>query len=165
MVNPISGNDIARQAVKALRLPNYTAAPGRCEQFARQVFESLYPDYTPITRHFLASARVTMESFRDSIYNVWSNSAGSAGKPLESAFLRPGDYLYKGNQTSGPSGHVGIFFHNIGADGLPVGSVAENSLYHMNPEHDGNISGAKGIRTLTEFGAYEMVVRMTEDEV
>ena len=165
MIIPISGNDIARQAVKALRLPNFTAEPGRCEQFARQVFESLYPDYTPITRHFLASARVTMESFRDTVYNVWSNNGVTRGKPLEGAFLRPGDYLYKGSLTSGPSGHVGIFFHNIGGDGLPVGSVAENSTYHMAAGSDGNISGAKGIRTLTEFGAYEMIVRFTDDEV
>ena len=165
MIIPISGPAIAEQAVKALRLPNFTAAPGRCEQFARQVFESLYPDYTPITRHFLATARVSMESFRDTVYNVSGNNGVTRGKSLEGAFLRPGDYLYKGNLTSGPSGHVGIFFHNVGADGLPVGSVAENSTYHMAPGSDGNISGAKGIRTLTEFGAFEMVVRMTEDEV
>ena len=162
MIIKVSGDELARQALKALRSAAFTAESGRCEQFAREVFESLYPNAGAITQHFLATARVSMMSFRDSIYNVWDNIGGTPGAAPADGFLLPGDYLYKGLATSGLNGHVGIFFHNAGLHTESVPSVCENSSWHMTAGRVGNVSGAKGTRTLAEFGPFEMVVRLSE---
>ena len=165
MNTQIDGDTLARTAIKALLNPRFTGIPGRCEQFAREVFEAVYPDHSEVTKHFLATARVSMLSFQDTEYNVWENIGGIDHLFPPQDFLKPGDYLYKGFETSGPNGHVGIFFHNQDQQGQPVPCVAENSTFHMSPGAHGNVSGAKGYRSLTEFGPYEMVVRLSEVEI
>lgn len=127
----------------ALHDGRFVAMPGYCQMFARQVVQhccgGMYDEY------WRASAIQTMRAFRyDHRYTV-------TGPP------EAGDLLYKGNMTSGPFGHVGICFDQPG-EGL---CVAENSSYHMNPEHMGDVDGAKGFRTLAAFGPYEQITRLT----
>lgn len=59
--------------------------------------------------------------------------------------LKPGDILYK-TVGSGGFGHVGIY--------LLGGMVAENSSLHDDDDGD-----ARGLRTLLEFGVYQIRVR------
>ena len=92
--------------------------------------------------------------------NVWANIGLANGAPKE-GFIQAGDLIYKGTATSGPFGHVGIAFHNI-INGATALCVAENSSYHINPEHMGDVSGAKGWRTLPAFGPFEMIVRLNQ---
>ena len=157
----IVGNDLAIQAVKALRLPEFESEAGYCQRFVRQVFFSLYGQEYPYS-NFAGSALETMHNFASTKYARWNNIGSVVPVERVKRMIEPGDYLYKGSATSGSFGHVGIAFNNnTGLSTNGTVSVAENSSYHTNPAHDGNVSGAKGFRTLEEFGSFELLVRLS----
>ena len=145
--------------------PRFSGIPGHCQEFARDVSEAVGGSVgAAMDKYRTGSALGTMVNFEPTSYNVWENIGSSDDKPAP-GFLQPGDFLYKGRATSGAFGHVGIYigtFKLMGQPPLPC--VAENSSYHIDPDHMGNVSGAKGIRTLTAFGPFEMVVRLTEPD-
>jgi len=154
---------ITQIAIAALPDPNFTGTPGNCQMFAREVAEAVGGDVeSAMDEHRTGSALGTMKNFEPTAYNVWENIGSADDKP-DAGFLQPGDFLYKGDATSGAFGHVGIYIGTFTLQGKsPCPCVAENSSYHINPDHMGDIQGAKGIRTLAAFGPFEMVVRLTE---
>jgi hypothetical protein len=81
----------------------------------------------------LPSARLACLAFKNTKYVL-----------PRGAKLEPGDVLYK-QGLPGQFGHVGVF---VGAE-----LVAENSSIHD------TTGDARGLRTLTEFGAYTLAVR------
>lgn len=152
----MSGNNrgpaVAMAAIAALHDPAYTDVPGFCEKFVREVVQSVTRSYDC---YFVASALLSMERWHGSAFDVWHY-----GQDI-SADVMAGDLLYKGEITSGASGHVGIAFHNQIA-GESVICVAENSHFQSNALPGSHpVQGAKGWRTLQHFGAYEMRVRLT----
>ena len=163
MPNPIvTGKPIASKALAALSDPAFDNIPGHCQMFARQVAEAVGGSVgAAMDAHRAGSALATMQNFQPTQYNVWEN-IGASGDAPDPGLLQPGDFLYKGTATSGPYGHVGIYIGPYKLQGQALAPcVAENSSWHMQPHPAGNISGAKGIRTLSEFGPFEMVVRLT----
>lgn len=158
-----TGHDIADMAVAALHNRAFTATPGDCQMFVREVVQSVCDDRigTPETGLFggiwQGSAANTMRAFRGTRYVVWELSSGKPQPPLQD-----GDGLYKGRLTSGAFGHTGIAANGRHI-GLPpsVVAICENSSYHINPDHMGDVQGAKGWRSLEAFGPFEMVVRWT----
>ena len=159
MLQLMQGTAIALAAVLALRNPSFESEPGYCERFARQVFESVYPEHAEVTVNFLASARSSATAFIDTKYCVVDRVGGMILPTESERLVQAGDYLYKCIRTSGVSGHVGIAFHQPTADGGSIICVAENSSYHENPDATGNVNGAKGYRNLDDFGPYEVLVR------
>lgn len=143
--------------------PRFSGTPGHCQEFARDVAEAVGGAVgEAMDEYRTGSARGTMENFEPTPYNVWENIGASDEKP-DPGFLVPGDFLYKDSSTSGAFGHVGIFIGPYKLNGqTEQPCVAENSSYHINPDHMGDVSGAKGIRTLAAFGPFNMVVRLTE---
>ncbi len=161
MNTQVSDAAIAEKALAAFSDPAFEGQPGYCQRFVRQVVESLYPDAS-FDAYFAPSAVQSMMNFEPTRFNVWEE-VGESGQFPDDGFIQAGDILYKGTATSGPFGHVGIAFHNT-IDGEAILCVAENSSYHMNPDHMGDVSGAKGWRTAAAFGPIEMVVRLTETQ-
>ena len=153
----VSDAAIAEKALSAFTDPSFTGIPGQCEKFVREVVESLYPS-TDFDQYFGPTAVESMHNFEPTEYNVWENIGSNDDAPPD-GFIQAGDLIYKGTATSGPFGHVGIAFHNT-IDGATVLCVAENSSYHIDPAHMGDVSGAKGWRTLPAFGPFEMIVRL-----
>jgi hypothetical protein len=151
---PITGDTLARKALAALRDPRFEKQAGYCQKFCRQVVQSVFG--AKFDQYWAPSAYETMHNFWHTPYCVWKR--GDEAHPV----IQAGDLLYKGVLTSGAHGHVGI-----AANGKLVGRsssqiiVFENSSYHINPEHEGNVSGAKGWRTLEAYGRFEAIVRLT----
>lgn len=131
---------LAKAAIAAVTDNQYEKEPGFCQRFVRQVLARVYGNQYA---GFMSSSAIqTAEAF---------HSAGLAVSPetLEN-YPIPGDILYK-TTTSGKHGHVGIF---VGDD-----KVAENSSTSL-----GRVSGAKGYRTVAQFGKVDWVVRLPEPE-
>lgn len=150
------GVRLALKALEALSDSRFEQGSGFCERYARQVFEACYPARQDASKHFLASARTSMDAFQGTGFVFLDNVGGMTyATDVE---LEHGDFVYKGVRTSGVAGHVGIVFTNI-VKGEPQLCVAENSSYHINNPGPQTIQGAKGWRTLEQFGAFEMVVR------
>ena len=130
---------LAEAAVKAVFDPGYEQARGYCSRFVRQVVESVYGE-----RHrelFGASACESGERFLD---------AGLAFRRRNHQPPLAGDILFKTH--AGPFGHVGIY------DG--TGRVAENSSTSI-----GRVDGAKGFRSLTAYGIFDVVGRLAAPPV
>jgi hypothetical protein len=108
---------------------------GYCQKFVRQILESVYQKkYAPYMK---ASAKVTAHAFLNAGLGVRYN-----GQALE-----PGDILFK-TVGSGGFGHVGVW----------TGSkVAENSSYHARRDSD-----ARGFRSLSEYGEFQVLVRLPD---
>lgn len=131
-------NEIARIARVALTASGYPTKNNRCQQWARLVVQA-----SPIGHKY--------DKW------LWQETAREAGEELlklpfgmtraEAGKLQPGDVLYK-LTGSGNSGHVGVY---LGAQ-----QVAENSTVHWNRSGG---KDARGIRSLSEFGDYDVVVR------
>ena len=165
----IDGPTLARAAVAALRSGPFEAQSGYCERFIRQVVESVYPNVA-FDETFDGSASLQMHNLSGTRYVV-KEDIGRGFYP-DSAMILPGDLLFKGNATSGPSGHVGMFFHETGLlrpDGSTsvIDAVAENSSFHL--VHPGRVPGlyaqirnALGWRSLPKFGMVEMIVRLSK---
>ena len=166
MPNPLpAGKSIASKALAALSDPAFDNVAGHCQMYARQVAEAVGGSVgAAMDAHRAGSALATMQNFQSTQYNVWEN-IGSNNDAPDLGFLQPGDFLYKGTATSGPYGHVGIYVGPYKLQGQALAPcVAENSSFHINPDHMGDASpgGAKGLRTLSAFGPFEMVVRLTQ---
>jgi hypothetical protein len=119
-------------ATRALRDPHFITLPHRCQQWLRQVIQHVYG--SEFDEFHKANAASSGRAWRLSTYAV----------PLSSG-SQPGDILYK-LKGSGGDGHVGIR--------LPKNLVAENSSVHW----DGR--DARGVRTLKEFGNFDLIVRL-----
>lgn len=129
--------------LSAVNDPAYTDIPGRCEQFQREVVENAIPDeYNDM---FLSTARLTGIG--------WQND----GRFVVTGPLEPGDLLYK-TQSDGPDGHTGMYVGPV-TDGPVQGSemVCENSSTHI-----GRVNGAKGFRTVEQWGNIDVIVRLPD---
>ena len=165
----IDGPTLARAAVAALRSGPFETQSGYCERFIRQVVESVYPDIA-FDQTFDGSASLQMHNLSGTRYVVKEDIG--RGFFADPAMMLPGDMLFKGNATSGPSGHVGMFFHQTGLlrpDGSVsvIIAVAENSSFHIiNPGAAPGIyaqtRNALGWRNLLKFGYIEMIVRLSK---
>ena len=124
-------NRLARAAMAAITDPAVESEAGFCQRFVRQV------------------AQLVVGHEWD---HLWTPSALESMAVCRSAGLcvtgppEPGDLLYKGRR-SGAFGHVGIYVGD--------GRVAENSSTKI-----GRVSGAKGYRTLSQFGTVDAIVRL-----
>jgi cell wall-associated NlpC family hydrolase len=127
----------------AMHDPEIEATRGYCSRFVRQVVEKVYGSRYDFL--FRDTAIHTGEAFR---------AARLANTPGRMGDLQPGDILFK-MTGSGVFGHVGIYT-GIGVE-THTGKVAENSSTTI-----GRISGAKGYRTLAQFGKYQLVGRLPE---
>lgn len=122
--------------------PNYPSDPGvkrkhMCSRFARTGTRKLYgPKYQGL---FGSTAIETGENLRDAGFTA-------TGAPQE------GDHLVK-MVGSGGAGHIGVYVGHV--PGLGDGLVAENSSTAL-----GRVSGAKGYRTLDQFGHYDLLGRL-----
>jgi hypothetical protein len=126
---------IADAADAAMHDPTVESTPGYCSRFVRQVVSKVYDNqYRGL---FGASAIDTGHNFK---------RAGLDASVTQLGQLEIGDILFK-MQGSGGFGHVGIY---VGARG-----VASNSSTPI-----GRVSGAKGYRTLGQWGAWQLVGRI-----
>lgn len=135
---------LAQAAVDAVTDPNVEGDKGFCSKFVRQVVARVYGDrYAAL---FGASAIKSGQNFLE------ADLADSIGLQ-ESLHHKPevGDILFK-LRHAGPFGHVGIC--------VAGGKVAENSSTSI-----GRVSGAKGFRTLLQYGAYDAIGRLPDPAV
>ena len=156
LTKPMTGTDIADAAQGAMRDPAFVDTPGQCQHFAREVAEAVGGEVARVMDTYRAgTARETLHNFLGTGYDIWAHGDG----PIPA--LQEGDFLYKSERTSGPAGHVGIAA-NGRREGLPATTIIvyENSSYHENPVHEGNKDGAKGFRTLAQFGPFDLLVRL-----
>jgi hypothetical protein len=121
-------------AAKAVTDRAFTATPSQCQKFVRQVYESTDGLlYEPFRASTAEGARVG-----------WSGSRFAVASERGSTV---GDILYKKGTKSNPAGHVGIR--------VAGNRVAENSTTRV-----GRVQGAKGFRTLDQFGKIDLIVRL-----
>lgn len=124
----------AAQVESSVRDNAFVRVKGRCQQFLRQNVQKMYGGrYDAYHR---ATAHDSMKAWSNSEYAV-DPSRGSV----------VGDILYKSGTKGNPSGHVGVR--------VPGNRVAENSSTSI-----GRVSGAKGYRSLEEFGKVDLIVRL-----
>ncbi len=122
--------------------PNYPNDPGvqrkhMCSRFSRCGTRKLYGQkYQGL---FGGTAIETGENLRDAGFTA-------ADAP------QAGDYLVK-LAGSGGAGHIGVYVGHV--PGLGDDLVAENSSTAI-----GRVSGAKGYRTLDQFGHYDLLGRL-----
>ncbi len=124
---------LAAAARHAITDRSVTTERGMCSRFVRQVVQPLYPPR--VDALFGATAIDTGNSFRGAHFAIYG----------ENARPRPGDILFK--MGAGRFGHVGIFVGN--------NQVAENSS-----SSTGRVQGAKGFRTLEQFGKFTFIGRL-----
>lgn len=127
---------IAQAAIDAMNDPNIEAKPGMCSRFVRQVVMKVYGE--KVRGLFGGSAIDTGRRFQKAGLDV----------NVDANHLEVGDILVK-MRGSGGFGHIGIF---VGPKG-----VAENSSTSI-----GRVSGAKGFRTLGQWGQFDVVARIPE---
>jgi hypothetical protein len=128
---------LAQAAIAAVTDPTVEQKKGFCSRFVRQVVQKVYGnEYRGL---FGASAIETGHNFRDVGLTV--NATAST--------IEVGDILFK-MTGSGGFGHVGIY---VGEEG-----VAENSSTPI-----GRVQGAKGFRTLAQYGHFDLVGRIPEE--
>jgi hypothetical protein len=126
---------LSESAKTALKAPQFVRLPHRCQQWVREVVQHVYGNR--FDRYFYrVNAIGSGLAFKNSPYCV----------PLENGSV-PGDILYK-LSGSGGDGHVGIR--------ILGNKVAENSSVHWDGQD------ARGIRTLREFGNFDLIVRLPE---
>jgi hypothetical protein len=124
--------ELAAAAQRAMHDPQIESAKGYCSRFVRQIAEQIYGKR--FRSMFGATAIATCSAFKSAGYSVPANS-----------HLENGDILFK--TSAGRYGHVGVFVSGEG--------VAENSSTRI-----GRIEGAKGFRSLEEFGRFNVIVRL-----
>lgn len=127
---------LAAKAELALRDNSFTRVDGRCQQFVRQVIQSTHG--AKYDGYHKATAELSRQAWAKSPYAV----APSRGSVV-------GDILYKKGTPGQPAGHVGIR--------VPGNRVAENASVSR-----GRVSGAKGYRSLEDFGRVELIVRLPD---
>lgn len=132
----MSNITLATTARNALGDPDFEDADGYCQRFVRQCLEAVYGD--KYADYMEPSALLSARSFL-------ASGLGTQNFRV----LEVGDILYK-VRGSGGFGHTGIYL----GDGK---GVAENSSTPI-----GRVQGAKGIRTLRQFGEYQVMVRLPD---
>lgn len=128
--NPV----LAAVAERALRDAHFTSVAGMCQKLVRQVVQAFAG--SRYDQYHKATAELSRQAWANSPYAV-SPSQGSV----------VGDILYKKGTPGQPAGHVGIR--------VPGNRVAENATTGK-----GRINGAKGYRSLEEFGRVDLIVRL-----
>jgi hypothetical protein len=127
-------NEAINTAAKhALTAPHYVTLPHCCQMWVREVLEHVYK--LKYDDYMKPTAALSALAFKNSPFAV----------PLKNGSA-VGDILYR-IHGSGGDGHVGIRI-----DG---NRVAENSSVHWGDDED-----ARGIRTLKEFGNFDLIVRL-----
>lgn len=126
--------ELANAAIAAITDPEVEAGKGWCSRFVRQVSEKAFGKRYAYL--FGSSAKHTSELFK---------AAGFAVEPDKDFKPQVGDILFKTH--AGSFGHVGIY--------VGQGRVAENSSTRL-----GRVQGAKGYRTLAQYGPYDRVGRI-----
>lgn len=132
------GNDtLAQVAINAVEKASWAPTEdGWCQVFARLCYEHVYGDkYDSFRRN---SANLTGRAFQ---------KGGLAMSKAQAGELQLGDILYKCPSNLDYYGHVGIYVGN--------GKIAENSSTSI-----GRVRGALGYRTVSQFGNYELIVRL-----
>lgn len=127
---------LAQTAIAAITDPAFEDDGGYCQKFARQVMQRVYGDkYDAFHR---SSARLSALA--------WV-AAGIGVRSDDPSKLQEGDVIYK-TTGSGNFGHVGI---------VTSKGVAENSSTSI-----GRVQGAKGYRSIEQFGHFDVVVRLPD---
>lgn len=125
---------LAKAAERAVTAAGFVSKPGRCQQWVREVVQSAYgAEYNQYHRE---SAHKSMVAWASSPFAV---------KPERGSVV--GDILYKRGTKANPYGHVGI-------------RVAGNRVAENSSTSRGRVAGARGFRTLKEFGEYDLIVRL-----
>lgn len=133
---------LADAACNAVRNGPFASQPHLCQRFVREVVQAVYGN--TFDSYWAASAALTARNFRRKGVLIVPLSHGST----------VGDLLYK-TTGSGGDGHVGIR--------VPGNRVAENSSLHWDPESAH--PDARGFRTLSAFGHYDVIVRLPAPQV
>lgn len=125
---------LAAVAEAALRDVNFTRRGSECQRFIRQIIQARYGG--AFDKYHDASAELSRRRWAKSPYAVPPGNGSVVG-----------DILYKRGTKANPYGHVGIR--------VPGNKVAENSTTSK-----GRIQGAKGYRSLEDFGTVDLIVRL-----
>lgn len=128
---------LRNQAVEAVTDPAFIASRGMCQAFARQVVQAVYGD--------------EYDDYHGPSAKVSAHRWDRGGFRIRSA-VEPGDLLYK---TGGSWGHVGVYVGTVPGHGNAL--VAENSSTSI-----GRVSGAKGYRSLGQYGEWQITVRIDD---
>ena len=145
----MANDTLASKAIEAVNGDAFEDRPNFCERFARQVIQAVYGndfDEVDNINIFDATALKTAKNWEMAQF-------GFAPQHFDS-YPEEGDILFK-TQGSGPEGHVGIYVGTVAGVGKNL--VAENSSTPIR-----RIKGAKGYRTLQEFGPVQLAVRLPE---
>ena len=141
----MSENKIAITARKAMHDDAFVSEPGCCQMFVREIIDAVYGP-TKFAMFRADSAKHAAEKWMISPYVI---NHDEKFEPV------PGDLLYK-THGSGGFGHVGICVGRLYLDtGDSSIYVAENASTTI-----GRVSGAKGYRSLIQFGLFDVVVRL-----
>ena len=118
----------------------FVSTPGYCEEFVRQVIQSVYG------------------SIYDDLYaaSAWDTADNwiSAGKamPANTTPYENGDLFFK-QASDQPNGHASCYVGPV--PGVGTDMVASNSVTQI-----GRINGARGFRTLAQWGKLDVLVRI-----
>lgn len=135
----MSNLTLANAAIGALTRDGFESEKGYCQRFVRQVIQSSLGSKYDV--YFKASAKETGLAFLKAWIGFPATELAKHGG------LQEGDVLYK-TEGSGGFGHVGIYTSK---------GVAENSSYHAKNDND-----ARGLRSLKQFGVFQVVVRLED---
>ena len=127
---------LAAAAVSAVTNPAFERRGGYCQRVVRQVVQGAHGN------RYDRFHKATAEASR----KAWI-AGGYAVSPQNGSVI--GDILYKAATRDVPEGHVGIR--------VAGNRVAENSTTSL-----GRLQGAKGFRTLEEFGSVKTIVRLKD---
>lgn len=133
-------NPIAEKAKYALTADGFPIKNNECQKWARTVVQN-----TEVGHKY--DGDFQLETAKLAGLSMLKNHPDFSFRYSPGMILQPGDLCYK-TEGSGGSGHVGIYIGN--------NQVAENSSYHWNATGG---KDARGIRTLQQFGAFQIVVR------
>lgn len=125
---------LAATAVSAVTDPAFERRGSYCQRFLRQVIQKAHG------ARYDAFHKGTAEASR----KAWIRAGYAV--PVKNGSV-VGDILYKRATNAVPEGHVGIR--------VSGNRVAENSTTGI-----GRVQGAKGFRTLEEFGEVQTIVRL-----
>lgn len=138
-------NPIAQEATVALSKAGYPTTNNLCQKFARLVVEKVLGGKPMGSPNPLSATAAAHKLLAEGKAFPASDLARHGG-------LQAGDLLYK-TQGSGGFGHVGIYIGD--------GKVVENSTVHW--KRSGG-KDARGVRSLKEFGAFQIVARFKVEE-
>jgi cell wall-associated NlpC family hydrolase len=129
------GTKIAAAARAGITDPKFERAGGYCSRFVKQVVVGALG--WRLKKYFGGSASESYQLWRDAGFTL----------PGSTRPLKPGDVLFK--PSAGRYGHVGIYCDEA--------HVAENSTTAT-----GRVQGAKGYRTVAQFGTFQFIGRLPD---